>query len=158
MVNLLPAANLPSCNKVAYFANVLPCCSPLQFQRRCCGDQAPLRFRCRHCRKLLTTALVLLFGHLAEPSGRLARIQTPFPWPRVSQNVARQALCAPAAGLSQAAAAPRCVLRATPAALSLGWLASESASSSELTSSFSSSPAKYFDSLPPRALLASSTP
>ena len=23
MVNLLPAANLPSCNKVAYFANVL---------------------------------------------------------------------------------------------------------------------------------------
>ena len=26
MVNLLPAANLPSCNKVAYFANVLPCC------------------------------------------------------------------------------------------------------------------------------------
>jgi hypothetical protein len=26
MVNLLPAANLPSCNKVAYFANVPPCC------------------------------------------------------------------------------------------------------------------------------------
>ena len=59
MVNLLPAANLPSCNKVAYFANVLPCCSPLQFQRRCCGDQAPLWFRCRHCRELLTTALAV---------------------------------------------------------------------------------------------------
>ena len=26
MVNLLPAANLPPCNKVAYFANVPPCC------------------------------------------------------------------------------------------------------------------------------------
>ncbi len=51
-----------------------------------------------------------------------------------------------AAGLSQAAAAPRCVLRATPATLSLGWLVSESASSSELTSSFSLSPAKSSDS------------
>ncbi len=55
-------------------------------------------------------------------------------------------------------AAPCCVLRATPAALSLGWLASESASSLELTSSSSSSLAKSSNSLPPRALLASSTP
>jgi hypothetical protein len=29
MVNLLLAANLPSCNKVAYFANVMPCCMRL---------------------------------------------------------------------------------------------------------------------------------
>ena len=102
--------------------------------------------------------LPLLFGHLAEPSRRLARVQTPFPWPRVPQNAASRAFRAPSAGLSQAAAAPRCVLRATPAALSLGWLASESASSLELTSSSSSSLARSSDTLPPRALLASSTP